>query len=569
LRETNGLAVAALQDVNSRRDASATGGVARMLGVCAAIVGVLVLISTLYGVYRFYSPVPFWDEWDDHLGFYRAVTEQGGWTPWLTPHMEHRVVTSRLLFWLDVRYLGGNHILLLVVEQVLLAAMVMLVWQSYSRGRAHAAPLTWIIGIAGAFMFSWSQAEALRWGYAVQIILVYFFALWACAEYARFDLPVIRRFVTGFPLAACAELSMANGIAAPFALALISILGRRPVREIIVSLALACAFAVPYFIGFVTPHLDSTVTGSPLAAMAKFVVVFIGNPFYMARSSATLSGVLGAAGLLSAAGLTSYLYFSRNITAYRAFLIAAYAFMFVSDLAAMRGRYMTGPLAPLSSRYATGSLIGWVALLLLAYDTLPRPAWRSATLGVGVGLAGALALGQLHARDGNYHLYQWKLGVLSQKIGLDHPEFSGLFYPPSAHERFIDMANYAAAHELGVYGQPWLRDAGVVKYDPSQRGDGLCTGFLDTVAADGIGLVVTGWASAPAQRGDILVVLAGPDDSTVGYGIVGQPRPDVRKVLPKARADAGWTGFAHGTARQLTAYAYVNGKFCRLGDAHD
>jgi hypothetical protein len=539
----------------------------RVLGYLAALLGLIVLVSTLYGVYRFYSPVPFWDEWDDHLGFYRAATEQGGWTPWLIPHMEHRVVTSRLLFWLDIRYLGGNHILLLAAEQLLLLATVVLIWRSYSRGREHAAPLFWVVGVAATFLFSWSQAETLRWGYAVQIILVYFFATWACAEYARFELPDSRRFVAGFALAACAELSMANGIAVPFVLTLISILGRRPLREIIVSLVLSVLFAAPYFIGFVTPHLDSTLTGSPYAAMGRFVVVFLGNPFYMARSSVLLSGALGTASALCAAGLTLYLYFLRRINAYRAFLIGVYAFVFVSDLAAMHGRYMTGLWAPLSSRYSTGPLLGWVALLLLAYDTLPRPAWRTAMLAVGVGLAGLLTLGQLHVRDSNYHLYQWKLGVLSQKIGLDRREFSDLFYPPFAHERFIDMANYAAARDLGVYAEPWLRDAGVLKYDPARRNDSLCKGFLDTVSEDKNGLVATGWATAPTQRGDMLVVLTGTGDRTVGYGVVGKPRPDVAKALPGARADAGWIAFALPEGQPLTAYAVAGGSFCRLNSA--
>ncbi|WP_250480623.1 hypothetical protein [Caballeronia sp. GAOx1] len=539
----------------------------RILGCLAALLGLIVPVSTLYGVYRFYSPVPFWDEWDDHLGFYRAVTEEGGWTPWLIPHMEHRVVTSRLLFWLDIRYLGGSHILLLAVEQILLAATVVLIWRSYAKGREHAAPLVWVVGIAAAFLFSWSQAETLRWGYAVQIILVYFFATWACAEYARFEHPRSRRFVAGFALAACAELSMANGIAVPFVLTLISIIGRRPLREIIVSFILSVLLAAPYFIGFVTPHLDSTLTESPYVAMARFVVVFLGNPFYMARSSVLLSGVLGTASLLCAAALTVFLYSGRRINSYRAFLIGVYAFVIVSDLAAMHGRYMMGLWAPLSSRYATGPLLAWVALLLLAYDTLRRPAWRNATLGVGVGLAAVLTFAQLHVRDSNYHLYQWKLGVLSQKIRLDHREFSDLFYPPFAHERFIDMANYAAARDVGVYGEPWLHDAGVVKYDPARRNDGLCKGFLDSVSSAKDGLIVTGWASAPSQRGDMLVVLAGPEDRTVGYGLVGDPRLDVVKALPGTRGDAGWIGFAHPGAQPLTAYAYVGGSFCRLARA--
>lgn len=144
----------------------------RVLSICALVVGLGVLVSTIYGVVRFYSPVPWWDEWDGYIGFYRNLAF-GIWRGWWIPHMEHRLIFPRALFLLDINAFGGMHYFLFFIEQLMLAAVVVIVWREYARGRAVRAPLGWVIGFPVALMFSWVQSEVLKWGFEVQVIAVY------------------------------------------------------------------------------------------------------------------------------------------------------------------------------------------------------------------------------------------------------------------------------------------------------------------------------------------------------------------------------------------------------------
>ncbi|MEX3954895.1 hypothetical protein [Trinickia sp. EG282A] len=532
--------------------------------VAALVVGTFVVLTTLYGVHRFYSPVPWWDEWDGYVGFYMAATNGMGFHAWWWPHMEHRIVTSRLLFWLDLRYFGGSHILLFAAQQAMLAGIVALI---VNTARRAGASFAWTIGVVAALMFAWVQSEVLTWGFETGVIAVYFFLAWALVEFTCAESSAVRRFVAGFLLAACAEFSMGNGIAAPFALMIAAIVGRRPLREIAMSAVLSVALASIYFIGYVKPQVDEPhIVGSPLLHHLGFFAAFLGNPLAMLGASESACAAAGLVVAIAIVFLACRLYLSRSVTPYRALLIGICAFVIASDLAADYGRGAATAGAALASRYTTGTLLAWVAVLLLAIDSLPKA--RHQVMMLGVLVAASMATSQARVLDSNAYLYGWKLGVLSTKIGLEHTEYSGMIFPAkpeSVHERFERYAAYSAQHDLGIYQREWLRDAGTVKFDASKVG-GSCQGFFDRLKQDNVGLEASGWASSPYLR-DTLIVLTDGNGDTIGYGVTGQQRLDVRQAVPGAGDSAGWVGFAQRTAGPVRAYAYTGGRFCPLKDS--
>ena len=83
-------------------------------------------LATLYIIITTYSPLPQWDEWVlfDHLA-------RGGWSlPWLwAQHNEHRILTTRILFLLDVELFQGKQVFLLIcVFLVQLLQVALLSW---------------------------------------------------------------------------------------------------------------------------------------------------------------------------------------------------------------------------------------------------------------------------------------------------------------------------------------------------------------------------------------------------------------------------------------------------------
>jgi hypothetical protein len=526
-----------------------------------AIVGIVVLASTLYGVYRFYSPIIYLDEWDGYVGFY---AKSSNFASWWEQHNEHRILTSRVLFWLDLSYFHGDHVILFVAQLAMIGGIVAIIWFANRRNNKNASSL-WVLGVACAFLFSWSQHEALTWGFETQVAAANFFAVWSIAEFSRFDNPVRRRIVAGFVLAALSEFSMGNGLGAPLALVAISVLGRRPPLESIAASIIALALFSVYFVNYTWINVPCpVVSGNKALLFTQFFSIFLGNPLFFAGRTLTQQGVVGAFTCLSGVGIIVYLYIAKQMTQYRSFLIGVYLFVIATALAATGGRFKCGLDWAHSSRNTAGPLLGWCVLLLLLADAFSHVTWRRIVLAVSLALAVLLLPSQRSVGDDNAFLYDGKLGLLGYNIGLEHTEYTRLLFPLELHSRFEQKVHEASEHKLGVYSQQWLIDAGTLKYNPGLRNDALCRGHLNTVTEDSVGMRLAGWATGGSDRDGTLIVIVDSAGNTVGYGVTGQARPDVVRAIPGAPADAGWVAFAKRVEGPLMAYAYVEGAFCKI-----
>ncbi|SEI42800.1 hypothetical protein SAMN05192539_1001332 [Paraburkholderia diazotrophica] len=533
----------------------------KLASLTAVAIGIFIAVTTVYGVFHFYSPIPWWDEWDGYIGFYKAITDGQGFHAWWFPHMEHRILTSRALFFMDLHFFHGDHIILFAAQQAMYAGIVVLMARAARRSE-DSVSMWWVVGIAAALMFSWVQSEIMTWGFETQVIGAYFFATWALFEFTRPESSDVRRFVVGFILAACAEFTMGNGIAAPFALVVVAIFARQSLKIVALTLVIAIGLAAVYAIGYVKPDVPPPVVhGSPLLNRLAFIFAFLGNPFAILGMRASVCIAAGVVSALTMGALTIWLYATHRGTPYRAFLIGLCAFVAASSIAAMYGRGAAGAGAAFASRYTTGALVMWAAVLLLLFDVFRTR--KILTMWAGIAVALVLATGQAKIFSSNDYLFFWKLGVLGPKIGLENTKYSGMLFPTELHDRFSVYTNYGAKGRIGIYDREWLRDAGEVKFDPDRIDQTFCHGWFEGASKDGAGAyTVTGWVVSPRQKNDVLVLLV-RNGETVGYGISGERRSDVEKSVKGAPENAGWMGFSKA-ADSLGAYGFVDGKFCKL-----
>ena len=539
----------------------------RVLSILAAVLGLAVVASTIFGVFHYYSPVPWWDEWDGYIGFYRNINS--GWLGgWWVNHMEHRIVTSRVLFWLDIYVFGGQHIFLYIAELALIAVMAIVVWRRYYQGSTNKAPNGWVIGLTLALLFSWVQEEILRWGFETTVLSAYMFALLSVAQFSKFDKPRGKPLFLSLVFAILAEFSMGNGLMTFPTLFALAVICRRPIREMVYIAATWAVMWGVYFIDYSVPpavHPEMPVVMLAMA-FAKFFFVFLGNPVgALTNNGVVLCFIIGAATFGLASWLVLRLYRSNSITAYRAFLIGGYGFVVLSALAAMVGRAYYGPEGALVSRYTTGSLLGWLMISLLAFDVARSRTTQFLAVAGSIALAAAIAPFQVHTAGDNSHLYKHKLAILAHKIGADRPKLDALLFPAAAHRHFSDLATYAEKNNVALYGKGWLKDAGELTYDPAKRNDALCLGAFDSVGADEVGPVLKGWATEnPVRSTEMLIVIADESGRTIGYGVTGEARPDVTGAIRGNPKNAGWTGFTTQPAQNASAYAYISGQFCKL-----
>lgn len=536
----------------------------RIYSLWGALLGIFIVATSIYGGFHYFSPIPFWDQWDGYIGFYRAIVN-GDYGFFWSQHMDHRIVIPRILFFLDIYVFGGWNVFNIVAIYLLVACLGVTIWLEYKKWHTVRYSPFIIIGVIFSFLFSWTQNDNLKWGFQNQFIAIYLFAMLAFAFYSR-PTHSVKRVALGLLFCVCAELSMGNGVATFFVMAVQGVLLRRSWREIATVLVAGAIANAVYFHNFVKPilPLNPDVAHVPLARL-KFFLIFLGNPVFWITNSLTLPGIAGFVLLVLAALATFHLYRKRLFTPYRSFLIAGYGLVVASAVGATQGRWMMGLPAALASRYALPALLSFLVLSLLALDLATTRRARRFVVLVPLVFLTFLAKFQQNVNGDIEVLYRWKLAVLSQKIGLDHQELDGLIYPLSAHSIYADNAKFAAEYEIGPYSSGWLHDAGIVRFDKDLVDSSRCTGFLDTVTPDSVGITASGWVVAPAHRhSTLLIVLVNPAGETVGYGVSGKKRDDVKASIRNAPRDAGWVGFAKPGEKDLRAYALVGDRFCPL-----
>lgn len=175
----------------------------------------LIAISAIGGVLNF-TPVPFWDMINGYLDFYVKVST-GDWSAWWHPHNEHRVIISRVLFWLDITIFDG-HIWFLIICNYICVFLSAVVFYKYLKESniSTEKSTTLILGIFfSAWLFSWSQQENLTWGFQSQFFLAQLIPLLAYYLLYKSTLPYVgsaKYFIWSCLTGIAAIGTMANGI---------------------------------------------------------------------------------------------------------------------------------------------------------------------------------------------------------------------------------------------------------------------------------------------------------------------------------------------------------------------
>jgi hypothetical protein len=536
----------------------------RIYSVWSALLGITIVATSIYGGFHYFSPIPFWDQWNGYIGFYHEI-QDGNYKIFWSQHMDHRIVIPRILFFIDIYLFNGWNAFSIVVIYLMLACLGAVVWFQYKNWHTAQYSHFFVLGIIFSFLFSWIQNENLKWGFQSQFIAVYLFAMLAFSVYASRTGPV-SRVTLGILFCWMAELSMGNGIATFFVMAVQGVLLRRSWKEIATVFVVGIISSAIYFHGFDKPvlPLDPSVAHVPLARL-WFFLIFLGNPFFPIGAGLRAAAIAGLLLFVFAAVTTAYLYRTKRFTPYRSFLIAGYGMIVASAVGATQGRWMLGLGAAASSRYTLPTLLSFVLLSLLALDLVTTKRARVVVMLIPLVFLSFLVKFQKNVNGDIDVLYQWKLAVLSQKIGLDRPALDTLIFPLNVHEVYVREANFAAEYQIGPYSKGWLHDAGIVKFDKNLVDASRCVGYLDTTSADATGIEVAGWVVPHVNVNDsVLILLVNQAGETVGYGVSGRKRPDVKATQKGASSYAGWTGFAKPGQEKLSAYALIGDKFCPL-----
>jgi hypothetical protein len=551
-------------------------GLTILFGVCAVLFFILAIIGTVHN----YSPVPFWDMWDDYIEFYLKI-HAGDWSAWWAPHNEHRIILARLFFWIDIAYFHGNGIFSLLVIYVCAASVGLVfakIWREQSQGRdLH------ILFFVEAWIFSWVQAENFTWAFQSQFILAQLLPLAGLYFlYLSSSKPNKTKlyFSAGTVCGVLAVGSMANGVLALPALALYTAIATRSFRRTAILATLSAAEMYLYFQHWYASQYVATgpsITGELLQhpiAFVEFCLIYLGNPFIAllgSQHAAIVIGEVSAAALVLGTALAFYVNLReaarRNLPL--ALLIFIFYIMATAAITAA-GRLPMGVHEALASRYQTPALYGWAAALLLFWPSVAKSVQfkNDFFLFLAVFLFCFMVPRQFQALSGAGAMtYQRELAALALELQVDDVDNVKLLYafPDTA----LNIAHAARDQHLSVFGFPPLRDAHLLVGQTIKTGSSdQCLGHIDslTLIPDAPQYVrVTGWLYNPHRvTKRELVVLADRTNEIVGLGLLGEKRFDVEQALGRRAAYSGFQGYLSAKAYRQPISIFSPDNGCEL-----
>lgn len=516
--------------------------------------GVVTLATTVFAVWRHFSPLPFGDSWDGTIGFYMRVM-QAPWQSFFEQHNEHRLTFSRLIFFADVRYFGGRNVFSLIANLVLAGALAATFYRITLHHRATLSrPMRF--GLAGGvlvFTFSWIQNENFTWGFQSQWFAVYLFALFAfhaierTAEAEDSDQRPKSRgwFVTALASAWVAAYSMSSGVLVLPVLIVQAVYLRLKRRDLAVLVAFTAAVWFAYFIDWTKPASSGNLTTGlrehPIGAL-RYVLLYLGAPAYHARLSQAVAYICGISALVVLVVSCIKILRAGEKRPQGIAILAFAVFVAGNAVLTASGRLWFGIGTALASRYTTASLTCWLALIIfMALNSRTAKQFNRVII-VAVVATLIVASGQRMAiHSDNDVAYSRLVAGLALRAHVYDPEIVKAVYP--FPDTLVSIAKQAEAAQLSIFA-PDQPDYLVA---PDHiNATVACEGAIEsisTTATPGI-YRATGWIYDTAARQTAqAIVVTTASGTTLGTGVTGGDRHDIRKRFGRRARYSGWTAF--------------------------
>ncbi|TDN67190.1 hypothetical protein [Paraburkholderia sp. BL10I2N1] len=521
--------------------------------------GVATLVTTMFAVWQHFTPVPIGDSWDGTIGFYLQAL-QTPWHAFFEQHNEHRLAFSNVIFFADVRYFGGRNVLSLIANLVLAGLLATAFFRITIH---HRAPLSrearfGLVGGILVFAFSWIQNENFTWGFQSQWFAVYLFALLAFHSIERTAETNTSEnqsrhfgwFVAALASAWAAAYSMSSGVLVFPVLIVQAIYFRLKPRDLLVLVAVTAAVWFAYFVDWHKPaSSDNLTTGlreHPIAAF-RFVLLYLGAPAFHARPVLAGAYACGTLALTALVASCAYALRSSERHAKGVALLAFAMFVAGNALLTASGRLWFGIESALSSRYTTASLSGWLALIIFAVLNVHSAKKRKRVLVVAVLATLLVASGQRFAFDAARDVtYARLVAGLALRSGVYDPAITKPLFP--FPDGLIILAKQAQTAQISIFAP----DQPDFLVPPDHVSASFpCAGAIDeisTTTTPGI-YRATGWIyDAADSRTTRAVVITDAAGTTLGTGVMGGERDDVRKIYGRRAGYSGWTAFFKASA---------------------
>lgn len=527
----------------------------------ATIPGAFFFLTTVIGAVRWFSPVPFWDMWDGYLGFYMDVTG-GKWSQFFAQANEHRIVFSKLLFWLDIRYFHGLGLLLIPANIALMLGSWITLSAAARRLIGGGMALA-VAAIIAAPCFSWLQSENITWGYQSQFFAAYLFPLIALTSLARSFESSRRRalFAVALSFGFASLGTMANGILALPMLVVMAALSGRSTRA---EISILVAITIVGTLAWLHHHMSTPAVLPAVKVLIAFVLIFLGSPFAIIFGNHWPGYIAGTFMITSCVFFLCRWWRTEDRNPMALALIVFLGYVCAAAAGAASGRAFGGVEAAVASRYTTPVLLGWATLIILFVSTFRhRAETRGALLVLSVAIPFIMLASQLQLfqPESRVRAEQRMYAALALDLGVRDDSAIMPVYPTDTQEmrsRIYAMAPKAVKANLSIFAIPEMEQPRrFVGQAPAAVGLNACSGHVDVVEGvktDSRYARISGWAFNMRTNHVPRVVYFVSGGTMTGAALTGLDRPDVASAINPAAAKSGFEGYAKISASSMELF---------------
>jgi len=336
---------------------------------------VIYIVSVFVGAYRFYSPLPDGDMWHGYINFYLNLLN-GDTYAWWEQHNEHRIILSKLFFYLDLALFNGLSLSLIPLNLLLLVSswgMLLLYANKCLKNSIDAQSFFYFLVLLTVFSFSWKQDENIIWAFQSQFWFVYLLPLLSFYFMGMSEIDR-KNSLMYFLLSCCFGVlsigTMANGILVLPLLTVLALLLKKRWEYIVVLSLLTIIFISLFFYDYHPAEHEHSILENiknKKLAMLLFFVEYLGSPL----KSLVGSFLLGI--------LHLYLIFyviktvlSRPINPLHLTIIAFVIYYLISGMIVSAARVDIGIKAALVGRYTTPTIISLFLVLIVYFQLEPK-----------------------------------------------------------------------------------------------------------------------------------------------------------------------------------------------------
>lgn len=497
-----------------------------------------------------YSGALYWDEWDSRLSMDLPLSDLNWGLLW-QQHNEHRLVISKILFFLDFKLFNGSNMPLIVINFVVVGLTIISVYRvvSLARYRIPKNTVTLIVYIFTLGSLSILQIENFSWGFQVQFFLSVLLPVISFLYYLKFTSGNLKfHLFLAYFFALAALGTMASGNFSMVVIFLTSIYLRRDIREVVLNGVLSTILLLAYSFNYASENSSpiETLIQHPNFVL-RYVITYFASPINQLTYSQIPEFAAAFTGII-------YLFFAKRIfyamkvretEEISTFGFMVFLYSILIALVSAGGRYYFGVDQANSSRYTTISLLGWfgVMLVLLSNRRTTFKSRRSSWLYLAFILTLMLLPFQIvNANSINDVKYQRNLASIALLHNVQDDSTSIALYPNG--QRLVELSQPLIEKQKSIYTKAFIE-----KYNPryvslSDMSDKPnCLGFVDHIreSSDGKGYFVEGWTATNIGKTSSLDLLSTDEQGNViGAGISGFTRLDVAQQLGSWSSKAGF-----------------------------